>query len=384
MQKRKLRLWAVGLAALVGVCIVATYPILWVPSGKARPGPEVTPRDDFRDILQSLIVDMPPSLSDAATLEEVRARIRRRDLAVQALRGLGTNALPHLTTELRRLCDADPHHPETVVGMDRVRAALRVLGEDAKAFLPEVLALMQQKTNAIPCLVALTGIGGEEAGLAFLNAVLHQDGDTRVKSLFLFGYSDFPRYDAVAGAARPWLLELLQHTNPVVRIAAVNVVADLADARDESLAVLIEMLQRDEDVMVRVAAMKAMERHGTNAAAALPALLKQLRDPELLLRRVSASVLAKVSVRSEVVLQALSEAAEKDADERVRWNAVRGMTNFGSKAVAAAGVLERIASNDPSARVRRLALRSIEAIRSTSLLDPPGVSDMERRGPGAE
>lgn len=130
--------------------------------------------------------------------------------------------------------------------------------------------------------------------------------------------------------------------------------------------------------------MKVIGRHGTNAAAAVPLLLKQLRHPERLMRRVAAGVLAEVGGRSDVVLQALLEAAQNDVDERVRWSAVKGATNFGSKAVAAVGVPGRIARNDPSARIRRLALRSIEAIRSTSSRDPEGVNDMQRGVPGAE
>lgn len=85
-------------------------------------------------ILESLIVDMLPSFSDAATWEEGQERLRGRDLAAQSLREPGTNALSHPAAELRRLCDGDPDHPERVVGMVESGPHCRPWGKTRRHF----------------------------------------------------------------------------------------------------------------------------------------------------------------------------------------------------------------------------------------------------------
>lgn len=285
MSKKRIMVFVMTCAALCGLVVLYVgHSRLDIPVLKETREPS----DEFVSLLRDLDVPWTREGINGSNREQFLEHLQRRDAAARKLRELGTNALPRLRAEFFRVCNVDPQDPATGVAVRRLAEAFRVPGCDARVLLPDVIAALHGGRNVIPCFVALAGIGGTEAGLAYLTGLPNADCNNRFVAVHLFGYSDFRTNAEVAHAAWPLLVQCLRDTNAAIRATVALQISAMGVKADVVVPPLMELAERDEDMVVRAAALKAIGRLGTNAMFARSFLEKiALQDPEENVRRVA-------------------------------------------------------------------------------------------------
>jgi len=116
-----------------------------------------------------------------------------------------------------------------------------------------------------------------------------------------------------------------------------------------SVAELERMLD-DPDPKVQVQGAFGLSQHGSEAASAVPALVRTLRSPDALVRQQAALALGQIGVADEAV-PALA-AALGDSEWTVRRQAAIALGQIGPPARAAEPDLHRC-RRDPNTMVRR-------------------------------
>lgn len=105
------------------------------------------------------------------------------------------------------------------------------------------------------------------------------------------------------------LTEELKYNNVNVRRSAARIIRDTGDS--SAIPALREALE-DEDVMVRMNVIDALERIGPNAEGAIPALIKALEDVDTTVRRHAIRALGRLGPDAQDAIPALEELKESD------------------------------------------------------------------------
>jgi len=149
------------------------------------------------------------------------------------------------------------------------------------------------------------------------------------------------------------------------RVDACKVMLDLRPGDDEALATLANGLGHP-DVAIRREASHALcnplgsERENRAKAAAVPALLRTLKDPDEDVRYHSAWALGEIGSKPEKVVPALIEALH-DAEEEVRKHAAYALGGFQGQAAPATRDLMRALESD-AYDVQLAAIEALERI----------------------
>lgn len=159
----------------------------------------------------------------------------------------------------------------------------------------------------------------------------------------------------------PFLLPLIDHVKPEIRLAAVFAVGQIDDTT--STDALMARLSQEKDTGVCAALLEALGKAGDHSA--LQMVAKYLRDGSPLLRAESALALARLAGRNikDSRFATMLAAALQDGDEGVRWAAAYALIRCGDFSSAPSLVA---ALKDTSARVRMHAARTLGAIGDSS------------------
>jgi hypothetical protein len=229
--------------------------------------------------------------------------------AADAIRQIGTNALPCLLQRLRRqtpkwrinAAGAATHLPEPLGhwwvvwllggedGLVAATAGFDILGPAAAPAIPDLLRLMDGRDTHDIAIVALASIG--DVGLPFLTEALA----TRTNSVALR-----------AGAAEtmglmetrnrmvvPVLVGCLEHEQPVA-VAAARTLGVVKVEPDTVVPALTNAMQRPWPNL-RIAAMTSLSRFEEQARPAAPALLGRLNDAYPAVRQCATNVLSVIA-----------------------------------------------------------------------------------------
>ena len=228
----------------------------------------------------------------------------QRTWAEDAIRNIGTNALPLLLNELRAqdLLGWQVWHrilprKAYTVAADRCIAAdraLQVLGPEAEAALPALLQI----------------------------AADPRCGDDRPRRALA----------AIGPRAVAPMISALTNSNERVRSCAALVLRSI----------------------------------GPSARDAAPALLRSLRDPDARVRAHAAGGLSRIGADPEIAIPALIERLS-DTDSYVRFCAVMSLGEFGEQATSAVPALQSLES-DQSPKVRQQALDAVRRIEVGSVI----------------
>jgi HEAT repeat protein len=261
-----------------------------------------------------------------------------KDASVNALRALGTNAVPYLARQLQRqdsplaLAYAGlygkfpqvlqkialkPPSPRRAIRSDAA-LALSVLGREA---LPAVPALLQALKTRDPwerstILQTLRELPFEPTQADpvldwFCRSNRLSDAMEAVTSLHLRS----------PGAVRVMISAL---SSPDVRLRR-SVVAELwSIQRAEGVVPALARALKDSDAQVREGAARALERWQPPPSAALPALIEALRTADDELRYLAARTLAEWGTNASPALDALVQATN-DTNVIVRNASARGV-----------------------------------------------------------
>jgi len=119
----------------------------------------------------------------------------------------------------------------------------------------------------------------------------------------------------------------------------------------------------------RVFAISAIENLGTNAAPALPTLLALLRDPEPDVVSFAASALGNLRLQPQLAVPALQQLLQGESTTPCRF-AIIALGQFGPEARTAVSDLTRFL-NDPSERVRASTVYALTKIAPDVLTNVP-------------
>jgi HEAT repeat protein len=233
-------------------------------------------------------------------------------MEIEAIRHIGTNALPFLLHELsahdsafvnklRQWADKQSviklRHTAAPLRQLRALDAFRVLGPVAEPAIPALVKLIDKPDwTTAPALKALGGIG------------------TR---------------------AVPVLTNALTHTNAFVRRTAAETIAQYAAHVLEAVPILIRSLS-DADAGVRAAAATSLGLVEWKLSTSVPALAKCLEDPDPKVRQAAAGALSNFGPKARPAVPALLKAFDT-ADQDTRTRIHNALRIIDSAAAAQAG-----------------------------------------------
>jgi hypothetical protein len=224
------------------------------------------------------------------------------DVAADAVRHIGTNALPMLLEMIR---SKDSKWESIVIEVNRRQSLVH---------LPLELGLARRMRAAS----AFHALGAEaRPAVPALVEVLFNNPDNTEASLALV---------AIGPEAIPPLMQALTNGDPKIRTVAVITLGGMSFDADGVVPVLIKSL-KDEDRSVRFSAALSLGEFPQKSAAIVPALTASLED--------------------------------KDA--KVRTSAIYALSCFGREAQMASSAIQK-ALNDPNNSVRRAAAKALKKI----------------------
>ncbi len=217
------------------------------------------------------------------------------EAARRAMRVLGTNAVPYLVAQCLSRNQDSPLTTNLTIHLSRFGFLGFVSADEIRQAAFQAIIEIKPPASAL---------------LPLLNPTLRSEDETnRVTAFYLLG-----AIGTGAEAAVPFLRAGLQSTNTADRRAAVVVAGRLGLPVKAVVPDLITLLQKPEPGPtriylggytyyedIRVLAARSLERFGTNAADAIPALLAMAGEPGRSPWPVAASALLKVGCERSVL-----------------------------------------------------------------------------------
>lgn len=256
---------AIFFAVAFTVGAAATAIFLFQKTDGARVKPPNQETDDFATLLHALVVPFPDGRLNESDREALSTRRKEEQEAVQKLRQLGTNALPRLMEEVRAVGRVEATNRNAAVDATRRLArAFEILGNDARPLLPMLIEELHTGRSIGPSIAGIVNIGGTDAGLALVRELTNSDPVIRNWTMSaLSGFAT--NHDVALSAVQP-LLQLLKDDSEFSRALAASVLGSLQQGPDAVIPDLLQVAKNDSDFVVRVSAIKAIGRFGTNAA----------------------------------------------------------------------------------------------------------------------
>jgi hypothetical protein len=182
-----------------------------------------------------------------------------------------------LLEEIRKIANLYARHSaEAEPRRRRLIRAFEVLGTNAAPLTPELAVTLRAGTGAGDCAFALAHIGAEAW------PVLVDSLTTTNTLVRLAVVRAAPLTDRItAGAVLPTVLAMAGDTNQDAgaRASAILAIPDYPVDLQPSVPVLTALVEKDEAVIVRIAAAKSLARLGRVAGGALP-VLQRIADRE--------------------------------------------------------------------------------------------------------
>ncbi len=281
-----------------------------------------------------------PALIEAGKLSPGDASI------AGALSEIGPAALPALLAQLR---DAPAPDAERLFGL------LRGFGAPAVPVLKEAMKHPASEVRASAART-LGGMGSDAKGAVELLFAQATDADARARAAALRA---LVALEADSQRLKPTLESALKDSAPEVRRAAAAGLAGSGGGNGLGVAGLVDLLD-DENAASRRSAVDELGKMGAPAAAALPALLERLTDPELQLPVISA--IGKIGPAASATVPRLVELTAGGAVPQ-RVAVLAALAGIG-KTASAALPLVHAAVKDDEGDVRVAAVSAVAAIES--------------------
>jgi hypothetical protein len=254
---------------------------------------------------------------------------REAESAKNAVRQIGTNAIPYLLGMMRaedsklketfitllarlhistvRIADASGKHLRALLGF-------HALGPRASSAIPELKALVDNPKTVHFAALALAeispdGMEAATAGLQSTDAIVRRDtaGVLGLVGLVRFATNASPAQldllRAQADKAVPPLIRALNDSDELTRARAATSLGLLGQKADTAVPALIRNLQETNGWRVPASAARGLERFGTNAVAALPALKAIAEHSDSRVREAVARAIQSIETRAEPRLE---------------------------------------------------------------------------------
>ena len=226
----------------------------------------------------------------------------KQDQAVEAIRHIGTDAIPYLLKIFR---SREPGFMQRVVTLSfkaspsanerfmRSVSGFRALGSIAEMAIPELSEFVENSDTAYEASLAMVAIGPQS--VPSLIKALRQP-EERVWQAAAEALGQIITSD---DAVLPVLLKCLKNKDPLVRSYAAAAIGVLGGEPYEVVPALITSLE-DPQASVRNHAALTLGRFGSDAKAAVPALSKVIKDLDSSVSQLAAVALKQIDPRNDI------------------------------------------------------------------------------------
>lgn len=289
MLKIRVALIAVGICSVVvGVFFLRLQTESTVPQRQAFSGSS----EGLNGILEALAPSL-PGIRSTNTREALTTSMRRREDALGKLRANVSDYLPQLMEEVYAVGAIEATNRHAAASRTaQLALAFEALGSEASPLLPKLKTEFNAGRSIGPCVAAFQHIGGTDCGLILVSGLTNSD--RLIRNAAMSALSGFSTNHEIAFCAVLPLTQLLKDDSEFSRALAASVLGSLQQAPDNAIPDLLRVAKNDPDFVVRVSAVKAIARFGTNAAFVRADLESiAVSDREKSVRRI-----AEVAVRS--------------------------------------------------------------------------------------
>lgn len=282
---------------LVGICVVvvAVLVVQLLTAGRAPQNQtSLNQSQGINEIFEGLTVSL-PTVSSTNNREALSDRLKRRQDAIEKLRANASSILPQLMQEVYAVGMIEATNRSAAVSRTaRLALAFEVLGDDARPLLPKLEEEFNAGRSIGPCVAAFQYIGGTDCGLILVSGLTNSASFIRNAAMSVL--SGFATNREVAHSAVHPLLQLLKDDSKFSRALAASVLGSFRQEPDTVIPSLLQVAKNDSDFVVRVSAIKAIGRFGTNAATAKTDLKGiAATDQEARVRRIASVAIRAVS-----------------------------------------------------------------------------------------
>lgn len=248
-------------------------------------------------------------------------------------------------------------------------AASALAAMQQNSYGPDLAQLLTQKNKAevvIAALEALAELGNKEEVAI---AALLKDGRPQVCSAACAALGKI----AASNGAEEWVvtkvLPRINDKSPVVRVAALEALAQMGDEHGEANADSFRQLLLDRSPPVRCAAMRALAAAGPRGQCFAPDVCRAMYDGPPSLRMAAAESLANMGERGAAFAEELLELLSGDPDDAVRVAVLQALGKMGDSAKRHVSYLEEVQVGDASEKVREAARAAISGLTLLSLAE---------------
>lgn len=306
-------------------------------------------------------------LSDKSS-SEVRAK------AQDALRNIGTNALPFLLKEIRVLGEIREKqgitnfytNPALTKRQMDVHRAFKTLGPIARPAVP-LLVNRISDSGLVADFVssALIQIDPNLAVAVLTKTLTNQNYDIRcVAANRIYEVAEH------AETAVPVLIQCLEdkssdtNDSTNLREFSANALGAIGKPANEIIPVLLYALESDGSVLVRRAAARALSKFTNDAAIIVPSLMRSAQiDAMPLVRSMAIHGLANFGTNIFQAIPELVEGLQRETNSVTRQSFIYTLASLGTNSTPTIPVLRDISKNDPDVRVRYMAEQAIDKIQ---------------------
>ena len=229
-----------------------------------------------------------------------------------ALAGIGADAVPALTIALTH---TNRYVRSNSGGALANAVAAGGIPQSAAAAAVPIWLEQLKDSDANLRYYAAWGLGAIREQPSLCIPALMRSLDDPVPSVQGASAKSLQDFGPAALEALPKLTNLFSSSDPNIRQAVAGALGAIGDGR--AVPVLASGVQDPSDV-VRIWVVGALGSIGREPQICVPALLVALGDRNAMVRLKAAEVLGRFDKEAAGAVEALREAAEKDADERVR------------------------------------------------------------------
>jgi HEAT repeat protein len=239
-------------------------------------------------------------------------------------------------------------------------------GPEVKGSLKAIVARLQNDKSDVVREAAATVIGNDKfkgAAQDYVNVLADALKDSH-KGTRIAAVTALRNTGDYAKSVIPALIDAARNRaeDPLVRAVAIHVVSRLGKDNSQSMPLLVELLNEENPLSVREAAIEGMGRTGTSAPEAITALGKTLAAKNIELRRaaaVSLNALGLKAISSWPAVKSRLAEKESEPDTSIRNHLIRLAGTLGKEQPEAIPVLTDLAVTDEATENRIAAIQEL-------------------------
>jgi hypothetical protein len=210
----------------------------------------------------------------------------------------GTNALERLVKQMGEIERLESKNKKLADEKTKeIALVFEKMGTNARPILPFLINELRSGRNPGLAAHGIRRIGDPEGGVVLAESVTN--ADEKIRNAALWNLSAFKSSAIVATSAVPALMARMSYADSFSRAFAVANLGKFKSSPERVIPALLEIAEKDEDVVVRHQAIKAIGAFGSAAKPAEPQLTKIMQNDSDPKKRETAERALK-AIRGEI------------------------------------------------------------------------------------